>query len=155
MNNKISKLKDSLILSSLVLMFGCKMPAFVSEVNYVPLSHENIELNKLGNGRVLFVNGDYYCPIITCGKLNRINIKMGDTSFGQINYGEYFIVNIKKGVHEFSLEHKDVFKMSNVIELQIDENTKVISVSPKTFSNKMVITNEIPPSFEYYKEVGS
>ncbi len=154
---KKSKIKSTLILSLMLLLMlnfsGCSLKVIPTERPYTRIDVSNINLNSLGNGKVLFYNYGYYCPTMTCGWTTKLNIKMNGISLGQINYGEYFIVEIEKGEYEFQLTHKDAINIKTTEKLSIDENTKVIQSIPRPLSNSIKITNQIPAGFYNFRQV--
>lgn len=132
---------------------SCSLRAIPTEIPYTRVDVSNINLNSLGNGKILFYNYGYYCPTMTCGWTTKLNIKMNGVSLGQINYGEYFIVEIEKGEYEFQLIHKDAINIKTTEMLKIDENTKVIQSIPRPLSNSITITNQIPADFYNFRQV--
>ncbi len=140
----------------LVLSFNfssCSLKAIPSEIPYVILDKNSVNLNSLGNGKILFYNYGYYCPTIECGRTTKLNIKINGRSLGQINYGEFFIVEIENGEYEFQLMHKDVINIKSTIKVVIDEKTKIIQAIPRPLSNSIKITNEIPAEFHNFVQV--
>ncbi len=132
------------LFSVILIMSSCAIKSLVSEKKYVYLPNQEVNLDNLGNGRIMLYNGHYYCPVITCGTTTKVNVLVNDRPFGQINYGEYFIVDIGTGVKNFHLEHKEIFKMKSDHKIIIDEKTKVLKLEPTDFSHKLTITNELP-----------
>ncbi len=124
-----------------------------TETNYLNFPREKINLDNLGNGKILFFNGDYYCPLIECGINTKMNVQVNNVSFGQLNYGEYFIVEMNYGVYEVQLKHRDLFHMKSKHKLKIDKSTKVIKIEPTDFSNKITITNEVPKELESFRQL--
>lgn len=152
---KISKISliVVLLLNTIFILQSCSIKPIVSEVNYVNLPNYEVDLGKLGNGRIMIYNGHYYCPIITCGTTTKVNVLLNNKSLGQINYGEYFIVDVGIGVYNFHLEHKEFIKFKSDHEIKIDENTKVLKLVPTNFSNKLIITNKLPEALPYFKQL--
>lgn len=145
-----------LMLALMPLLFtfsSCSLKKIQTEIPYKRIEKSKINSDTLGNGRILFYNHGYYCPAMTCGWTTKLNIKMNGISLGQINYGEFFIVDIEKGEYEFHLTHKDAIKINTKQKLVIDENTKVIQVIPRPLSNKITITNQIPYEFHTFNQV--
>lgn len=142
-----------MLLLLLLNFSSCSLKVIPAEIPYTRIDKNNIKLDSLGNGRVLFYNYGYYCPVLTCGWTTKLNIKMNGVSLGQINYSEYFIVEIKKGEYVFELTHKDTFNFKSKITLIIDENTKVIQSIPSILTNKIRITNILPEGFYSFNEV--
>lgn len=133
-----------LLLLSITLLSSCGLKAIVSEVPYLPkVNNQDITLDDLGNGKVLFYNYGDYCPALTCGWATKINIKANGISLGQINYGEYFIVDLAYGSYEFETIYKDVFKFKPKHTVVVDKDTKVIKVSVNNFTKKLIVTNQL------------
>lgn len=153
------QIKSSLIKLLLLLsifnftLTSCSLRAIPTEIPYKRVDVSNIDINSLGNGKILFYNYGYYCPIMSCGWTTKLNIKMNGVSLGQINYGEYFIIEIEKGEYEFQLTHKDVINIKTTLKLKVDENTKIIQSIPKPLSNSITITNQIPADFYLFRQV--
>ena len=106
-------------------------------------------LDKLGNGTILIFNGaDILHKIDNTG---RLNIWIDNKPLGQIRPGEYIIINLKDGKHQFKALHLDVVNMRSIHDVEIDEKIKVIKIKPNLTSNKLTVTNELPKRFEKFK----
>lgn len=85
----MKKIKSIIIKSLLLLLLlnfsSCSLKAIPAEIPYTRIDKNNIKLDSLGNGRVLFYNYGYYCPVLTCGWTTKLNIKVNGVSLGQIN----------------------------------------------------------------------
>jgi hypothetical protein len=149
----LSNIKRILLIFCIIFFTSCSLKKIPAEIPYIRIEKNTVNLHSLGNGKILFYNYGYYCPIMTCGWTTKLNIKMNGVSLGQINYGEYFIVEIENGEYEFNLTHKDVINIKTTQKLKIDENTKVIQAIPRNLSNSITITNQIPNEFVYFKYV--
>ncbi len=108
------------------------------------------DLTNLGNGKVIIYNGDYYCPVMTCGITTKLNIWIDDKPLGQINYGEFVVINLENGNHDFEVLHLDVFKIRSKQSLEINNETRIIEIKPTAFSNSVKITNTLPNGFFGY-----
>lgn len=144
----------TLILLSLFIN-SCGVKKIISEKNYTYTPKHNINIENLGNGKILFFNGEYYCPLIECGIKTKMNVHFNNISFGQINYGEYFIVEMDYGEYDVQLKHRDVFNMKSKHKIIINANTKVIKLKPTAFSNSIKIVNELPKEFKFFNQVTS
>ena len=131
-----------ILLVTLFVFNSCALKPLKASIKYIKI--DNLDETQLGNGRVLFHNSGYYCPVATCGWTTKINIIANNVNLGQINYGEYFIVDLPLGDNEIQTIYKDVFKFSPKHKVKIYNNTKVISVTVNSFSKKLKITNKIP-----------
>jgi hypothetical protein len=134
-------LKSTLVLIVFIIN-SCALKPTQATTKYVKLN--NVEISDLGNGRILFHNSGYYCPVATCGWATKMNIIANNVNLGQINYGEYFIVDLPLGDYEIQTIYKDVLKFKPKHKVRIDANTKVISVSVNSFSKKLKVTNILP-----------
>jgi hypothetical protein len=85
---KIFFFKSTLVLIVFIIN-SCALKPIQSNTKYVILS--NVDISNLGNGRILFHNSGYYCPVATCGWATKMNIIANNVNLGQINYGEYFM----------------------------------------------------------------
>ena len=124
------------------LVNSCALKPMQSSRKYIQL--DNVDISDLGNGKVLFHNSGYYCPDATCGWATKMNIVANNINLGQINYGEFFIVDLALGDYEIQTIYKDVFKFKPKHKVKIDSDTKVISVSVNSFSKKLKVTNVLP-----------
>lgn len=132
---------------------SCGIKKIVSEKEYLRLSLNETNLENLGNGKILFYNGDYYCPVVECGWTTKINVHFNEIPLGTINYNEYFIVELDKGNYDVKLKHWDAVNMKSEHQLSIDENTKIIKLRTTAFSNDIEIVNELPEGFGNYNYV--
>ncbi|NOY47726.1 MAG: hypothetical protein GXO84_05945 [Chlorobi bacterium] len=149
--NKIikEKLKLIVLILPLLMLTSCALKPISSEYNFIKTNIENIELDKLGNGKVLIYNGaDILHKVDNTG---RLNIWIENKALGQIRPGEYVIISLKNGKYEFKALHIDVFNMKSSHNVEINDKTKVIRIKPTMTSNKLIITNELPKKFEKFK----
>ena len=132
---------------------SCGIKKVISEKEYLRLPLNEINLDKLGNGKILFYNGDYYCPVVECGWTTKINVHFNEIQLGTINYNEYFIVELKKGNYNVKLKHWDAVNMKSEHQISIDENTKIVKLQTTAVSNDIEIVNELPDEFRSYNYV--
>ncbi|HXK00149.1 MAG TPA: hypothetical protein VNJ50_14950 [Gelidibacter sp.] len=150
----LKKFYKILILAILSLFLNsCGIGKLVTEKNYTYIPKSEIDIENLGNGKVLFFNGDYYCPVVECGWTTKMNVHFNDVSFGQINYGEYFIMEIEEGEYNVELKHWDAINMKSKHKIIIDADTKVIKLKPTAFSNDIQIVNKLPNGFELFNQL--
>jgi len=155
-NHKKSKnqIIGKIVFLTIIITFSsCGIKPIISEKPYIKLPSYQVDLKNLGNGRIMIYNGDYYCPVAVCGTSTKVNIEMDNEALGQINYGEYFIVDLGTGSKNFHLEHVEVFKIKSDHKIIIDENTKILKLEPTDFSHKLTITNELPTSLQAFKQL--
>tara|TARA_R110002167_G_scaffold197197_1_gene400236 strand:- start:110 stop:460 length:351 start_codon:yes stop_codon:yes gene_type:complete len=110
---------------------------------------EIIELERLGNGKILIYNGADVLHRLD--NTARLNIWINEKALGQIRGGEYVIVDLKNGKYDFNVLHIDLLKMRSGHGVVIDDTTKVIRIEPTITSNKLTITNELPKRFEKFR----
>jgi hypothetical protein len=146
---KIKFVLPLIFLSFLLLFNSCSLRPVSSEYAFLDKNTAH-DLNNLGNGKIIIYNGDYYCPTITCGITTKLNIWLDNKPLGQINYGEFVIINLENGNHNFEVLHLDVFKMRSEHSLEITNETRIIKIKPTIFSNSVKITNVLPNGFFYY-----
>ncbi len=125
-----------------MLLNSCALKPILPTKNYSPI--ENVSIENLGNGKILFYNYGYYCPTMTCGYTTKMNVKANEISLGQINYGEYLIVELDYGEYVFETVYKDVLKIKRTHKVTIDKDTKVIKLSINAFNEKLKVTNSLP-----------
>jgi hypothetical protein len=137
----------------LINLNSCGIKKIVSEKEYYRLALEDINLENLGRGKILFYNGDYYCPTVECGWTTKINVHFDGISLGTINYNEYFIVELDDGDYDVELKHWDTVNMKSEHKISINGTTKIIKLSTTAFSNKIEIRNQLPIGFDNYSYV--
>lgn len=145
----IIKIKQIIALFTILLLTSCALKPITSEYTFIKTDFEKVELDKLGNGKVLIYNGADILHKID--NTARLNIWLNNKSLGQVKSNEYVIINLKSGGYKFKVLHIDVFNFRSEHELVVDEKTKVIKIKPSFTSNKLVITNEFPDNFEKFK----
>jgi len=153
-NFKIKAFIFLFIISS--IFNSCSLKPTISEKKYLKNPKGNtIKIDDLGNGKVLFYNYGYYCPVIECGRLTKVNIKANGISFGQLNYGEYFIVDLENGDYLFETERRDVFLFKAKYNLKISNFTKVIKICGNTLHKSLQVTNSLPAEISQLRNLRS
>ena len=139
------------ILNLFMLLFisSCALRPIPSEYFFVKTDMEIIELERLGNGKILIYNGADVLHRLD--NTARLNIWINEKALGQIRGGEYVIVDLKNGKYDFNVLHIDLLKMRSGHGVVIDDTTKVIRIEPTITSNKLTITNELPKRFEKFR----
>jgi hypothetical protein len=141
--------KNTILFSAILLLASCALKPITSEYTFIKTDLEEVTLDKLGNGTILIFNGaDILHKIDNTG---RLNIWIDNKPLGQIRPGEYIIINLKDGKHQFKALHLDVVNMRSIHDVEIDEKIKVIKIKPNLTSNKLTVTNELPKRFEKFK----
>ena len=141
--------KNRILFSAILLLASCALKPITSEYTFIKTDLEEVTLDKLGNGTILIFNGaDILHKIDNTG---RLNIWIDNKPLGQIRPGEYIIINLKDGKHQFKALHLDVVNMRSIHDVEIDEKIKVIKIKPNLTSNKLTVTNELPKRFEKFK----
>ena len=132
-----------------LLLSSCGLKSIPSEYTFVKTDFENVDLDKLGNGKVLIYNG---ADILhTIDNTSRLNIWIDEKPLGQLRASEYVIIDLKNGKYKFKALHLDMVNMRSTDEVEITESTKVIKIKPNLTSNKLTITNELPKNFQNFK----
>lgn len=142
-------IKNTLFFTALLLLSSCGLKPIPSEYSFIKTDFEKVDINKLGNGKVLIYNGADIMHKID--NTSRLNIWIDNKPLGQIRASEYVIVDLKFGTYQFKALHLDMVNMRSTDEVVIDENTKVIKIKPNLTSNKLTVTNELPKNFEKFK----
>ena len=139
----IMKMKSKIVLSVLIItiLISCSSNLKVIQTEYKlqKFENENINLEKLGNGKVLIYNGADALHQAT----GRINIWIDGKPLGQLRLKEYLIVNLDEGSYNFKLQHIDLVNMRSKHDVEITKKTKIIRVEPTAFSNKLTVTNDV------------
>lgn len=145
-NTRVIKL---IALSVIILLVSsCALKAIPSEYTSVKNGFENVELDKLGNGKVLIYNGSDVSHKID--NTARLNIWINDKSLRQLKANEYVILDLKEGNYNFKVQHLDMVNMRSDHKVEIDSKTKAIKIKPTITSNKLEITNELPQNFNKF-----
>lgn len=137
-----------IVLSILFLMTSCALKAIPSSYNFVNDS-EKVEINKLGNGKILIYNGATI--LHTIDNTARLNIWIDDKGLGQIRPGEYVVIDLTKGAYQFKILHLDMVNIRSNHNMEIDNTTTIIEVKPTITSNKVTIKNILPSNFEKFR----
>jgi hypothetical protein len=148
-NHFLSTMKQILLFFALFLACSCGLKSIPSEYTFIKDSFEKVELNKLGNGKVLIYNGADILHKVD--NTSRLNIWIDDKPLGQLRANSYIIIDLKKGKYKFKVLHLDMVNMRSVDEIEIDDKTKVIKIKPIITSNKLTITNKLPTNFDKFR----
>lgn len=132
--------------SVFLMLNSCTLRSIPSD--YSDVRVETVDLNTLGNGKVMIYNGASILHSID--DTARLNIWIDKKSVGQIKTKEYVIIDLTNGNHEFTALHLDMVNMKSNHAVLINENTKVIKIQPTITSNKLTVTNILPENFEKY-----
>lgn len=139
----------SVVFFIIFLACSCGLKSISSEYTFIKSGFEKVELDKLGNGKILIYNGADILHKID--NTSRINIWINDKPLGQLRANEYVVIDLKKDTYKFKVQHLDVVNMRSLDEVEIDEKTKVIKIKPNVTSNKLIITNELPKNFDKFR----
>lgn len=150
MTNQLKKTTAPfLILIILFLTSSCALKPLKSEYTFVRDNMENVNLDKLGNGKIMIYNGaDILHKVDVTG---RLNVWIDDQALGQIRPAEYVVIELKQGNHEFKLLHIDMVNMRSTHPITITDTTTVIRIKPTITSNKLSVTNKLPKKFDKFK----
>ncbi|MFB9053805.1 hypothetical protein ACFFVB_12030 [Formosa undariae] len=142
-------LKLLLLLVVLPLFNSCGLKPISSEYTFVKTDIDHVNIDELGDGNVLIYSGANI--LHTVDNTARLNVWIDNIPLGQIRPSEYAILNFKPKAYQFKLLHIDFVNMKSEHTVEIDKNTKVIMIKPTVTSNKLEVTNQLPPKFEKYK----
>lgn len=137
------------IILALSLLTSCALKPIQSEFVYLYNDLNNVELDKLGDGKVLIYNGADALHKID--NTARLNIWIDGKALGQIRPSEYVIINLDKSEHTFKVLHIDLVNMRSEHNVLIDNDTKIIKIKPTVTSNKLSVTNILPNNFDKFK----
>jgi hypothetical protein len=143
-------MKKLFLLASIsLLLSSCALRPIGSQYSFIKTDVENITLDNLGDGKVLFYNG---ADILhRMDNTARLNIWIQGKPLGQLRGGEYVIIQLNEAEYNVKLHHQDVFNMRSEHKLQINDTVKVVRVEPTLTSNKLTITNYLPDRFKRFK----
>ncbi|WPO80241.1 hypothetical protein [Flavobacterium sp. KACC 22761] len=132
----------------ILLLSSCALKAIPSQYTPVKDGFENVELDKLGNGKVLIYNG---ADILhKMDNTARLNIWIDNNSLGQLKASEYVIIDLREGNYNFKVQHLDMVNIRSNHKVEIDSKIKVIKIKPTITSNKLEIINELPQNFNKF-----
>ena len=132
-----------------LLIISCALRPIGSQYSFIKIDVNDVELDSLGNGKILFYNG---ADILhRMDNTARLNIWIEDKSLGQLRGGEYVIIQLNNAEYNVKLHHQDVFNMRSEHKVIVNDTVKVIRVEPTITSNKLSVTNELPKKFEKFK----
>ncbi|MRX39069.1 hypothetical protein GJU43_07270 [Flavobacterium sp. LC2016-23] len=145
----LKTIRTTVFFFTLFLAYSCGLKAIPSDYTFIKGGFEKVELDKLGNGKILIYNGAGISHKID--NTARLNIWINDKPLGQLRASEYVVIDLKKGTYKFKVQHLDVVNMRSIDEVEIDEKTRVIKIKPNLTSNKLTITNELPKNFDKFR----
>ncbi len=144
----VPKINVTVCLVGIFLSVSCAaFKPVTSEYNFVKADTEEIDLDELGNGRVLIHNGSGFFREFFSGE-HQLTIWINGKALGRLNAKEYAIIDLAQETHQFKVMHPDFFGKS-FHDVKIDETTKVIEIVPG-FANRLTVTNRLPDRFEKF-----
>ena len=143
--------KIIIIISGTFALNACSLKPISSQYDYQKNKATEVDLNTLGNGRILIYNGA--TSLYKIDNSSRLNMWLNKKPMGQFSHDEYVIIELEKGIYDFDLLHIDLFKFKSTHNVLIDESTKVIRIKPNLMSNKLTITNQLPSKFDKFNYV--
>ena len=142
----VSKINLVICSVSVFWLASCALKPITSEYQLVETDIEEVELDELGDGKVLIHNGSSFLHMM--GGDTRLNVWIDGKALGRLHLKEYAIVNLTKGEYQFEVRHPDLFGRS-FHDVEIDETTKVIEIVPG-WTNTLTVTNSLPKKFEKF-----
>lgn len=139
------------VLSMILTLHSCALKPIVSTYDYQLNKTDSVDLDSLGDGKVLIYNGASF--LHTIDNTARLNMWINDAPMGQVRASEYEIIDLETGTYEFMLYHLDVFRFKTAHTVELNEETKVIRIEPTVTSNKLTITNLLPMRIDEFKYV--
>jgi hypothetical protein len=143
--------KKLFTISMILTLNSCVLRPITSGYDYYKNKTESINLNDLGNGKILIYNGAGVLHKID--NTARLNMWIDGKPMGQFREREYAIIELEKGIYDFKLLHFDMIKFKSTHKVEINEKTKVIRIEPTITSNDLTITNQLPGKFEIFRYV--
>ncbi|BAO54968.1 hypothetical protein NMS_0959 [Nonlabens marinus S1-08] len=138
-----------MLIASFALLTSCALKPIPSQMEYQKI--ENVELDQLGNGKIMIYNGSNVFH--KADNTERLNIHINDKALGQLRGSEYVIINLTDGDYKFDVLHLDLVNMRSSHDVTVNSQTKVIMIRPNITSNKLEVTNELPEKWEKFKYV--
>lgn len=142
----ISKINLAVCSVGVFWLSSCALKPITSEYKLVKADIEEVELDELGDGKILIYNGSDFLHVISGD--SRLNVWIDGKALGRLHPKEYVIVDLEKDKYQFKVRHLDLFGKS-FHDVEIDETTKVIKIMPG-YTNKLTITNRLPRKFEKF-----
>ena len=139
-------IKPLFAISIFMVLNSCALRPIPSSYDYQKNKTESVNLDDLGNGKILIYNGADILHKIDNSA--RLNLWINEKPMGQIRGREYAIIDLENGTYNFKLLHVDVFNFKSSHTIEITNEIKVIRIEPTIASNKLTITNLIPKNFE-------
>lgn len=81
----------------------------------------------------------------------KINISLNEKSIGQLNIGEYLVLELAQGSHTINLLHKDIVLFRSEHEVIITDESKFIKIYAKLTSNGLELVEEPKDFKEKYR----
>lgn len=135
----------------IVTLGSCMLKPIVTTYNYQQHRNDDVSLQQLGGGKVLFYNAANI--LHKMDNTARLNMWIDDLPMGQFRPGEYAIMRLSKGEHIVKLLHVDVFTFRSTHSIVVNDDTKVICLKPMAMDNLCVAKDELPHNFQKYKYV--
>lgn len=142
-------LKNTILFSTFIVLSSCAIKPLKSEYKLIDKNLNKIELNDLGNGKVLIYNA--VDVLRQLGDKASLNIWINEKPLGHLKEREYLIVNLSKGTYEFKVLHVNKLNIKNFYEIEVDEATKIIRIEPTSIAHRINIIEEFPADFEKFK----
>lgn len=143
--------KTLFVISMILALNSCALRPITSSYDYQKNRVERIDLDNLGNGRILIYNGANAMHKID--NTARLNMWINEKPMGQIRASEYVIIELEKGTYDFKLLHVDMFNFKTFHKIEINEKIKVIKIKPTAISNELIITDQLPNNFDKFRYV--
>jgi hypothetical protein len=152
-NSRIMKtfFKTLFAISMIFVLNSCALRPITSSYDYQKNKSERINIDNLGNGRILIYNGANGLHKID--NTASLNMWINEKPMGQVRASEYAIIELEIGTYEFKLLHVDMFNFKSYHKIEINEKTKVIRIEPTITSNDLTITNQLPTRFDKFRYV--
>lgn len=121
----------------------------VSDYEFLNKQSKSLSLDDLGNGKIMFYSGQH--NFLKSGDDVSMNVFLNGKPLGNLNYGEYFVVNLDYGDYQLNVLHRDVLNIKSEHILTIDKDTKVIEIMPQATKHKITNVNTFPENIESYR----
>ena len=144
-------IKTLIAISMIVGLNSCALRPITTSYDYQKNKTESVNLDNLGNGRILIYNGADGLHKID--NTARLNLWINEKPMGQVRASEYAIIELENGTYDFALLHVDMVKFKSSHKVKISEQTKVIRIEPTIGSNDLTITNQLPKKFDRFRYV--
>ena len=135
--------------SAFLWLTSCALKPVTNDYNLVETNINEVDLDDLGNGKVLVYNG---AALWIHGRFEKSNVWIDGKGLGQLRVREYVVVDLEEGDYQIRIKRNDgLFTLpKSTHDIKVDKHTRVIKVTPSFFTSSVVQAEELPRRFEKF-----